>query len=49
LEGEIKENRKDGSLYGGPVVPFLNDKGKPYQYAIRSDITEKMNLRDFNP
>jgi hypothetical protein len=31
------------------VVPFLNDKGKPYQYiAIRSDITEKQFEEDFS-
>jgi hypothetical protein len=43
LKGEIENRKKDGSyiLVDTTVVPFLNDKGKPYQYIIRSDITEK--------
>jgi len=42
--GEFKNRAKDGSHYWveSTIVPFLNSKGKPYQYvSIRVDITEK--------
>ncbi|WP_270181555.1 PAS domain S-box protein [Alkalihalobacillus sp. CinArs1] len=49
-KGEINNQKKDGEIFwvDTTVVPFLDDKGEPYQYVyIRKDITNRKQTEEF--
>ncbi len=48
-QGEIRNRAKDGALYwvSSTIVPFLTDKGKPYQFVvIHNEITKRKEMEE---
>ena len=48
-KGEVRHKAKDGTHYweNKTIVPFLNDRGIPYQYiSIGTDITDRKNAEE---
>jgi PAS domain S-box-containing protein len=48
-KGDIKNRAKDGHHYwvSTTIVPYLNEKGQPYQYvAIRFDVTKQKEMEN---
>lgn len=48
-KGDIKNKKKDGTYYWvrSTIIPFFNEKGKPYKYiAIQTDITKEKQLEE---